>query len=304
MVHGNDPPQTPEIHSKHEVKKYLVPLSLNHEICLKDDCLFFCRDSPAECASLKNVLRVYELASGQAINNQKSGIFYSSNVHQGDRELLSNILGVSVPLNTGRYLGLPSLLGRKKREISFLRERVWSCIQCWNGNKLSKAGKEILIKGVAQTIPSYTMAIYALPISLTDELERLMNSFWWGHKAGTGKGIKWMKWERLCVDKALGGMGPSFSWRSIMSAQDLVKRGVRWHIGDGSRWDSTYVKHIVGEEEATHILGVPIFSNSGDDKLIWHYTDNGKYSVKSAYKLASSLILDELHGVDRDRPKI
>ena len=40
---------------------------------------------------------------------------------------ISNILGVLTPLNTGRYLGLPSLIGRNKRVIfAFLRERMWN----------------------------------------------------------------------------------------------------------------------------------------------------------------------------------
>ncbi|XP_057774898.1 uncharacterized protein LOC130993880 [Salvia miltiorrhiza] len=128
------------------------------------------------------------------------------------------------------------------------------------------------------------MGVFSLPTSLTDEMERLMNTFWWGNKGGAGRGINWMIWERLCVDKKLGGIGfrsmqllniallgkmgwrllhepdalvckvlkakyfpksdflnakighsPSFSWMSIMSAQDLVRRGVRWWVGDGSQ---------------------------------------------------------------------
>ncbi|XP_057808963.1 uncharacterized mitochondrial protein AtMg00310-like [Salvia miltiorrhiza] len=159
---------------------------------------------------------------------------------------------------------------------------MWNKIQSWQGKKLSKAGKEILIKAVVQEIPSYCMAIFSLPTSLTDEMERLMNSFSWSNKGGSSRGINWMKWDRICVDKKLGGLGfrslqllnlallgkmgwtlledpdalfckvlkakyfpngnfltapvghsPSFTWRSICSAQELVRRGVRWRIGNG-----------------------------------------------------------------------
>ncbi|XP_057803521.1 uncharacterized protein LOC131018835 [Salvia miltiorrhiza] len=247
--------------------------------------LFIFRASEMECSVLKSVLGAYESASGQAINFQKSGVFFSSNVDAGTRDTISHSLGVYSPLNTGRYLGLPSLIGRKKKEIfQYLRDRLWNRIQGWNGKKLSKAGKKILIKGVAQAIPSFCMSIFSLPIGLMDELERMMNSFWWGNKGGVGKGINWLKWERLCVDKKLGGLGfrslqllniamlgktrwrlidepealvckvlkakyfprgdfltakvghnPSYAWRSICSAQDIVRRGVRWRIEDGSR---------------------------------------------------------------------
>ena len=50
------------------------------------------------------------------MNFQKSG-FFSSNVSKELRRCISTQLGVSAPLNTGRCLGLPSLIGRKKRAI-------------------------------------------------------------------------------------------------------------------------------------------------------------------------------------------
>ncbi|XP_057791345.1 uncharacterized protein LOC131008488 [Salvia miltiorrhiza] len=353
-----------------------------------DDCLFFCRATPAECGILKRVLSTYEAASGQAINYQKSGVFYSSNINDAGRDEISDVLGVATPLNTGRYLGLPSLVGRKKKEIfRYIRDRMWKKIQGWQGKKLSKAGKEILIKGVAQAIPSYCMSIFLLPTTLTDELERLMNSFWWSNKSESGRGINWMKWDRLCVDKKIGGLGfrslqllnlallgklgwrlidepdalvcrvlkakyfphgdflsapvghsPSFTWRSICAAQDLVRRGVRWRIGDGNmvrvygdpwlrnddsfwisggqfsafselrvsdlmvpgshRWDVALVNSLFTHDDAHNILGIPLTPNVHQDKMVWHFEEKGRYTVKSAYKLASSLTLDTTYRVD------
>ncbi|CAN0903253.1 Uncharacterized mitochondrial protein AtMg00310 [Linum grandiflorum] len=51
------------------------------------------------------------------------------------------------------------------------------------------------------------MNVFLLLLTLTKELERRMNLFWWGTKATGGKGIAWMRWERLCVKKDDGGMG-------------------------------------------------------------------------------------------------
>ncbi|KAL0013435.1 hypothetical protein SO802_000504 [Lithocarpus litseifolius] len=31
------------------------------------------------------------------------------------------------------------------------------------------------------------------------------------------------------------GCQPSYAWRSLMATQDLVRRGMRWQIGDGER---------------------------------------------------------------------
>ena len=81
---------------------------------------------------MHSIIGEYEKISGQTVNVQKSGIFFNGNVLEDLRSNISNILGVHAPLNTGRYLGLPSLIGRNKRAIfAFLRERMWKRIQGW-----------------------------------------------------------------------------------------------------------------------------------------------------------------------------
>ncbi|CAN0906023.1 Uncharacterized mitochondrial protein AtMg00310 [Linum grandiflorum] len=50
------------------------------------------------------------------------------------------------------------------------------------------------------------MNVFFLPITLLEEIERMINNFWWGTKGGGGGGISWMRWEKLCVAKDHGGM--------------------------------------------------------------------------------------------------
>ena len=53
-------------------------------------------------------------------------IFFSPNVEDHLRISIAAEFGVSSPLNTGRYLGLPSLIGKSKRAIfGFLKELLW-----------------------------------------------------------------------------------------------------------------------------------------------------------------------------------
>lgn len=110
------------------------------------------------------MLNAYENASGQAVNFQKSGIFFSAIVRLDKQVELSNILGVFNDLITGRYLGLPSLIGRSKKIVfNFIKDRVAKKIQGWSNKFISRGGKTVLIKNVAQTIPSYFMSCFKIP---------------------------------------------------------------------------------------------------------------------------------------------
>ena len=71
---------------------------------------------------------------------------------------------------------------------------------------LSKAGKEVLIKAVAQSIPTYTMNVFQLPMKLCDELNAMCAKFWWG-QVGNARKIHWKSWEKLTLSKKDGGMG-------------------------------------------------------------------------------------------------
>ncbi|KAK6128385.1 hypothetical protein DH2020_037861 [Rehmannia glutinosa] len=138
-----------------------------------DDSLLFFRASLVECNQLKKLLELYKRASGQVVNFGKSGIFFSSNIPLILKDAICETLGVWQPLNTGKYLGLPSLIGRRKKEVfGHVKDKLWKYIHQWRAKMLSRGGKEVLIKAVAQSIPSYFMSTFLLPDSLLDELEK------------------------------------------------------------------------------------------------------------------------------------
>ena len=90
------------------------------------------------------------MISGQAVNFQKSGIFFSPNVDSSVKNTIFVVLGVSSSINIGQYLGLPSLIGKSKRTIfRLLKDQLWKRLQGWKTRFLSKVGKEVLIKSVA-----------------------------------------------------------------------------------------------------------------------------------------------------------
>ena len=55
--------------------------------------------------------------------------------------------------------GLPSVIGRSKTKVfAEVKERVGKKLAGWKVKMLSMGGKEVLIKVVAQAVPTYTMS--------------------------------------------------------------------------------------------------------------------------------------------------
>jgi hypothetical protein len=60
-----------------------------------------------------------------------------------------------------KYLGLPVFVGRVRTNVfSYLKERIWQQIQGWKEKLLSRAGKEIMIKAIAQAIPVFAVGCF------------------------------------------------------------------------------------------------------------------------------------------------
>ena len=88
------------------------------------------------------------------------------------------VLGVREVDRFDTYLGLPTLIGRSKYQtFSLLKDQVWKKIQGWKGQLLSKAGKEVLIKAVAQSIPSI-LWVFQLSVKLCNDLNAMCARFW------------------------------------------------------------------------------------------------------------------------------
>ncbi|XP_024196188.1 uncharacterized protein LOC112199393 [Rosa chinensis] len=230
--------------------------SISH-LFFADDSFIFCKAESDQVQAVKDVLRRYEAVSGQEVNLQKSAISFSRNVPLHEQFLLAECLGVQRVDKHDKYLGLPLELSYSKEEaFGYLIERVQKRTSRWREKLLSAAGKEILIKAVAQAIPSYVMNCFELPKQLCHEMHRLMAQFWWGDSENSSK-LHWLSWERMCDSKKLGGLGfhtgfmkatveagDSFTWRSIISGRNVLEQGLRYQVGNGmqiSVWEDRWM---------------------------------------------------------------
>ena len=115
--------------------------------------------------------------------------------------------------NCEKYLGLPMVGGKAKiNTFKDLGEKITRRVMGWKEKYISKAGKEILIKTVAQAIPTYIMRIFKIPKALCDTINSTLAKYWWG-QTKDGKKIYWINWKKLCTPKKKGGM----SFRDIQA---------------------------------------------------------------------------------------
>lgn len=178
-----------------------------HHLFFADDSFLFGEASMVECRNFQTLLKIYEQASSQRINLQKSSVAFSKNVAADVQSSLSSILGFTCVKEHERYLGLPIHIGRSKTAVfSYLKERLTKKLVSWRSNVLSSAGKEILIKAVTQAMPQYVMNYYLPPKGLCDDLQQLCAQFFWGDSEDKKK-IHWRSWDHMCLTKAEAGMG-------------------------------------------------------------------------------------------------
>lgn len=136
----------------------------------------------SEVAAMLKCLETYCGWSCQATDPAESSVFALRCVDGRIVNQKCHTLGCKkLGLNTN-YLGAPLFLSIKKaQDFDFLRRRVEDRLNGWSCKYLSWAGKGTLIKSMAQSIPSYTMATFKVPNGVC-EMDSAVRQFWWTKK--------------------------------------------------------------------------------------------------------------------------
>lgn len=91
---------------------------------------------------------------------------------------MCDILGVEEVMEAGKYLGVPMRVGKNKNEtFNFIRDRVSQKLQGWGHRQISKAGKLILLKSAAQSLPNFWMSLFLIPKEISSSIQRQMNCY-------------------------------------------------------------------------------------------------------------------------------
>lgn len=141
--------------------------------------------------------------------NQKFSLAGTLNLNStGKQQQNWEFQSVLVLVNT-----LECLLGlveRKKRVVfCYLRDRIWKeKISIGEGSIYQRLARRFSSNLWSKAIPSYFMSVsFLLPSTLQDDLQKIMNSFWWGSNKNTDKDINWLSWDLLSIKKENEGMG-------------------------------------------------------------------------------------------------
>ncbi|KAA3459814.1 reverse transcriptase [Gossypium australe] len=265
-----------------------IDLSRERDQWRKNDCILFGEVLNRGVNVFKDILSEYEACSGQCVDFEKSTVFFSLNVTDQDRNLVVQVLGVRCSNDPNRYLGLPNMVGRK-RKLAFqvLKDRIKQRINNWSTKHISQGDKEG----------------WHLLRNLNSLLARTL-------KAKYYKDSDFLKF-------ALGNL-PSLTWKSLWVAKGLLLQGMGWRIGDGKnddkwilgnevisgqnssmisslekvadllesntrKWNEDLVRNTFTERDAENILCIPLSRTPHEDLVIWREEPTGEFSVRSGH---------------------
>lgn len=136
---------------------------VNH-LLFADDCLIFVKAELCRLNYVKDILKQYELLTGQRINYKKSEIVGSSSIDEFMLRLFGDFLSMETVDAFPKYVGLPVTIGRNRVAVfKWLEDKAQGKINEWNASFLSTAGKETPIKACIQFYPIYPTNCFRFP---------------------------------------------------------------------------------------------------------------------------------------------
>lgn len=116
----------------------------------------------------------------------------------------SNSIQGALPI---KYLGLPLFPSRLSPSLCTpILDRMQSKLEGWSTKSLSYAGRRELINSTLNSMHIFWTAIFELPASIADQIEKICRRFLWGGSENV-KTRNPVAWDQVCQPKEEGGIG-------------------------------------------------------------------------------------------------
>ncbi|OMO80722.1 reverse transcriptase [Corchorus capsularis] len=267
-----------------------------YSILVNDDSLLFLRASLEECDVVLDLLRQFELASGQQVNIDKSAVMFSGNTPVDLREIIMRHLRIQKVLDQDRYLGLPIMIGRSKRvELHLIKDRLWKRLRSWSGKLLSIAERRFIGR---------LEILYALQSWMEVWDSGILNlSIWLYLRSSIG--VLFRMVIRFVVRWRIGNGQTVDIWRDRWLAKPpsyqpaprpgtvLQNNLVSSLFNNDGYWDDDLLSKLFEDEDVYRILCIPLHLSSAD-RLIWNHSVDGHYTIRSGYHVARRILGKEV----------
>ncbi|XP_073121701.1 uncharacterized protein [Henckelia pumila] len=243
-----------------------------------DDSFLFFRATEEESIRVKNYLRLYEQASGKKVNYAKSSISFSPNMPNENKNNICEIFGVRYTSDHGKYLGVPSVIGRNKSEVfSFLKEKTWKR-ECMGGD----------INGCQERVRKFSLKQWSKhfqPMCKSKLYLEKFNGHTRANKERSKEENRNGQETNIWRDQWLPDLNNPYV-ETVCPQEDLQNSKVHsLRNSENGGWDSDILEDIFVTHDVRLIQSIPLSRRDIKDRWIWGANNNGLYTVKSGYKL-------------------
>ncbi|KAA3485540.1 reverse transcriptase [Gossypium australe] len=227
-------------------------VSINH-LFFADNCILFGDATKEGVRTVRDIIREYEMSAGQRVNYDKSLIFFRANVSEEVKEDITRVLGVRVASSPEKYLDLLMMIDFENE----LMDGAYVPYQ-WGATPLYAMQYFLFPKKLCSQLENIMNRFWwannktqrgihwscwdTLCLPKFDSGLRFKNLFLFNKvllakqpQCLLARVLKACYFPFTDILTAKVGSYPSFTWRSIYNARELIEEGVLWRIGKGDR---------------------------------------------------------------------
>ncbi|KAL0408606.1 UNVERIFIED_CONTAM: putative ribonuclease H protein [Sesamum radiatum] len=194
-----------------------------------DDLTIFCRAEETDAITVRRCLSKFEEWTSQCTNSSKSMVHFSRNVTNKQKEAILEALQMPECNHRAKHLGLPFCKPKSRTQtFNELVVKMQGKLSLWKAKNLSRAGKMVLIKNVAQSIPVYHMSTFLLPKTICNKMDATVRRFWWQSQSSDQRKsfLALKSWKSICLPKNKGGLG----FRYFSDFNKALMSKISWKI--------------------------------------------------------------------------